>query len=251
LSIRNPPAAVLVIAIVCAATTGVKAGGADNPNAKDDSSAYAQRIRAVVEGATVVSTIGPFEIPLDEGLANFLLDHPDLSAWLLRQRNIAPYIIKMRGPRQSWAEDGAGTLGLETLVKREDHSRIYYGTGLHHGKVFPDIHATAVIIMKMEPISRQSCSPHIQSSFIVYVRLRNPVLAALVKTLLPFVRGTVDRTFYKAFLAARELGRQVAVDPKEISGVTQSFTTLSGRDRTTFSDLIAALPKSQPSGCFQ
>jgi len=204
------------------------------------------RARQILAGSSVHERIGPIETPLSTQLADFLLDHPDLAASIVREHGIAPYVISMRGPRQSWADDGDGTVGLITETVREDGRRVYYGDGTHHSRLFPDIRAEAVIVMEMGPQPRRGCSEHVRSTFEVYVRLRNPVLARMV-SVLPFVRKTIVRKFSKAFLVADQVGRLIAKTPQAVVWDVRDFGLPEAEEARALG-LIGALT-AQPLSC--
>lgn len=201
---------------------------------------------AVERRCTVRSRLGPVVTPLPLELANFLLDHPDVSAAIVRAHKIAPYTITMRGPRRSWADDGEGTRGLITLVRRGERDRLYYGDGTHESSVFPSIRAEAAIAMTLKPLARPGCPDAVETSFDVYVRLKNPVLSGLVKTLRAFVGKTVVRKFGKAFLVADKVGRLMAERPDELSAEVSSLPGLSGEDRARLLELIKPLRGAVP-----
>ncbi len=205
------------------------------------------KIARVMAAPTVSSRVGPLETPLPIDLAEFLLDHPDLSAFIVRSHHIAPYVITMLGPRRSSADDGDGTSGIIDLASRTERRRVYYGEGVHRSRIFPPIRADAVIVMELEPARRAGCGPRIRSSFDVYVKLRNPILSGMVKALRVFVRATIIRKFSKAFLVADQVGRLLARDPQSVRRDVAAFP-LSDVDRRRALRLIDALAP-QPAAC--
>lgn len=198
-------------------------------------------IRSTMDGFTVRSTLGPVQTPLPLSLANFLLDHPDLSADIVRRHKIAPYVIEMRGPDRSWADDGDGTSGLVVLARRTDTTRLYYGEGTHRSSVFPAIRARAVIVMTLKPVERRGCPDAVDTSFDVYVKLRNPLLAGLVKALRPFLAKTIVRKFSKAFMVADAVGQLMARRPKELEAEVRSLPELSPAGREQLIALMKPL----------
>jgi hypothetical protein len=209
---------------------------------------YRALIAHTTAAYTVRSTVGPLETPLSPSWADFLLDHPDLAASLVRRYNIAPYVITMRGPRQSYADDGDGTKGLVTMVEHEGERRLYYGEGTHDSRLFPTIRAAAVIQMDVSPVAPEGCPRRVRSSFTVFVKLRNPLLSGMVKVLRPFVRDTIIRKFTRAFLVAHHVGRLLAEKPKEVSADILAYEGLSAEDREQARALIASL-EPQPAAC--
>lgn len=209
---------------------------------------YRALIARTTSSYTVRSTVGPLDTPLSPAWADFLLDHPDLSAFLVRKYGIAPYMITMRGPNQSWADDGDGTKGLITLVEHSGRTRLYYGEGTHDSALFPTIRASAVIVMTVEPVQPPGCPERIRSSFAVYVKLRSRFLSGMVKLLRPFVRDTVIRKFTKAFLVAHHVGRLLAEQPHSVAADILAYPNLAERDRETVRALLDEL-QPQPRSC--
>src|SRR5262245_45421442 len=111
---------------------------------------YADRVKDIVRTPSVVSPLGPVDTPLPLDLANFLLDHPDIAAFVIHRRRIAPYRVVMTGPGEARADDGEGTKGLIALVERDDRARTYFGDGMTQRLHLPPIHATAAVFMKID-----------------------------------------------------------------------------------------------------
>ncbi|MDX6769687.1 MAG: hypothetical protein SF051_09160 [Elusimicrobiota bacterium] len=213
----------------------------------ESSLAFSALVRRVVERPTVRSLVGPSETPLPLDLANFLLDRPDLAAYIVKKRGIAPYRIEMLGPRRSSADDGDGTSGIVNLVSREETARLYYGEGAHNGALFPTLRANAVIALTLEPRQGPDCRRYTRTSFRVYVRLKSRVVSGLVKLLRPFVRDTVVRKFTKAFLVADQVGRLMQQDPAGVSEDALAYGGLSAADRASLAALLAGL--ARPPAC--
>lgn len=204
---------------------------------------YAAAVRATIEGRTVHETIGPSLTPLPLGLSDFLLDHPDLSAFIVRRRGIAPYRITMLGPRRTLADDGEGTTGIVDLLQSSPRRRLYYGEGVHHSRFFPDIRASAVIVMELREEPEPDGRPATVSTFEVFVRMRSRFVSGVIKTLRPFVQRTVIGKFSKAFLVADTVGRLMAADPDGVAADAGAFPAMLAEDRDEFLARIAGLKR--------
>ena len=170
----------------------------DDPAAVDsvlgaETTSYASKIAQTISGYTVDSDIGPIDTPIPLEIADFILDHPDMAAYLVDRHKLGTYHINMRAPRQSWADDGQGTKGLVTLTQRGANRRVYLAEGYHDGSFFPRIHGAAVIILNVQELAKPGCPPGIRTTFKIYVKLRSTVLSGLIKAVRPFRRG---RGFY-------------------------------------------------------
>jgi hypothetical protein len=208
---------------------------------------FAAAVRDTVEGRTVHATVGPAQTPLPLALSDFLLDHPDLSAFIVNRRKIAPYHIVMQGPRRTLADDGEGTVGVVNLLAATAERRLYYGEGVHHSRVFPDIHATAVIVMRLKERLDANGRPETVTTFDVFVRMRSRFAATLVKTLRPFLQKTVVGKFSKAFFVADKVGRLIAQDPDGVLADADAFPVLFDEDRAALRRMIAQLQSPPPA----
>jgi hypothetical protein len=208
---------------------------------------YADAVQKTVADYTVHAELGPVATPLTPELSNFLLDHPDLSAFIVNRRGIAPYRIVMRGPRRTLADDGEGTVGMINLLERTQTRRLYYGEGVHRSLLFPDIRATAVIIMRLSPARDSGGRPETLTSFAVYVRMRSRFVSRVVKTLRPFLQKTVIGKFSKAFFVADQVGRLIARDPAGIVADTKAFPGISEGDDAEFRALLSAMDAPPPA----
>jgi hypothetical protein len=207
----------------------------------DSALEYGPLVKRVAEKYTVRSVVGPTDTPLPLELANFLLDRPDLAAFIVKRRGIAPYRIEMTGPRRSTVDDGDGTSGVVNLVSRQETERLYYGEGEHNSRVFPTLRAASVISLALEPLQGADCRPFTRTSFRVYVRMRSRVVSGLVKALRPFLRETIIRKFSKAFLVADQVGRLMARDPAGVAADAKAFGALSPADRDALDAMMARL----------
>jgi hypothetical protein len=236
-----------VSARLAAAFLAIAAAAAPAPSAQDEDARVRAGIEAALRYPTIHSSLGPLETPLPLDVADFLLDHPDASAWLVRKRRLAPYRITMIGPNRSLADDGAGARGDITLAERGTGRRVYYGEGTYRTRIFPTVHAGAVITMLIEPVRRPGCRESVRTTFAVDVRLRNWALAGLVKALRPFLRDTVIRKFSKAFLVAHQIGELIDQDPAGVFAELASCPLLREPDRAALRALEAGIRGGPPS----
>lgn len=202
---------------------------------------YAAAIQATVSSFTVQAVLGPAETPLPLAVSNFLLDHPDMSAFVVNREKIAPYRIEMLGARRSLADDGDGTRGVVSLIERSDRHRLYYGEGVHRSRFFPAIRASAVISLDLTGAGGADSRPASITTFHVWVRIQNRFVSGLVKTLRPFLRGTVVGKFSKALSVADSVGRLMARDPDAVAADVRAFPGLFPEDRAEILTMISRL----------
>jgi hypothetical protein len=193
---------------------------------------FPERAAAIMRSYTVRSLIGPIDTPLEPGLAEFFLDHPDLSSDLVRAHRIAPYRVTTIGPGRCRADDGYGIRGTIDLLEKTPSRRVYLADGVFDRRALPTMRALVVIVMRMTPLPSETCPPKIRSEYEVYIRLRNPVLAALVKTLRPFLSQTAASRFSRAFVAAQKLGELIAREPDAVFAEIEAHPGLSSSERS-------------------
>jgi hypothetical protein len=208
---------------------------------------FAAAVRQTTAGFTVRAVVGPARTPLPLAVSNFLLDRPDLAAFIVDRRRIAPYRIAMLGPRRSLADDGEGTVGIINLISKTDHRRVYYGEGEHRSRFLPAILASAVIVMDLSEETRPDGRLRTISTFEVFVRMNSRFVAGVVKTLRPFLQKTVVGKFSKAFFVADAVGQAMARDPASVGGDVRAFAPMFDEDRAALLEMIARLPPPPPS----
>lgn len=204
-------------------------------------SEFAAAIRQTIGDCTVSAMVGPAPTPLPLHVSNFLLDRPELAAFIVNRRKIAPYRIEMLGPRRSSASDGRGTTGVVNLIERSDTHRLYYGEGVHQSLLFPDLHATAVVEMSLHEEPGPDGRPRTVTTFQVFVRLRNRFVSSVVKTLSPFLRATIAGKFTKAFAVANRVALLMTQDPDVIADDIRACPSVFIEDRAALIELIARL----------
>lgn len=243
-SALSAPAALVAAALLAASARAAKPEPPADPFTPAE---YALAVQRTVADFTVHAELGPAETPLPLALSNFLLDHPDLSAFIVNREKIAPYRIEMRGPRRTLADDGDGTAGIVNLLERTDTRRLYYGEGVHKSFLFPDIRASAVILMRLREAPGADARPQTVTTFEVFVRMRSRFVSRLVKTLRPFLQKTVIGKFSKAFFVADQVGRLLARDPEAVAADARAFPTLFDEDRAALLTMIDRLKTPPPS----
>lgn len=201
----------------------------------------------VLRSPTVKATLGPNDTLMPMEVANFLLDRPELTAWYVNKRRVAPYVVEKRGPGLWHADDGAHTSGLVKLLERGDAKRSYFADGEHTGAPFGKIRALGVLTMTMKPWKREGCPTGISSSLDVAVKVKNPVVAGLAKTMRRFIRKTVARKFSRAFLTAHKVGVLLAEDPQGVTEELASFPGLSKEDAVALRKLTKGLVRPSES----
>jgi hypothetical protein len=194
----------------------------------------------VVNGHTTRGAMGPLETPVGPELYEYLLDRPVITAALVERLGIGTYRFVPRGSGQFWVEDGDGTEGLITLVQRVGGLRIYYIEGNHRGQIWPVVHATAVVFMKIQPTPEKTAS--VSTSLISYARLEDRFLRGLVWLLRPLLEDAITRKLTRGFEATYLLGQRIAEEPDRIVAEIPTLPFDDTAETHRFVSLLPAAP---------
>ena len=199
----------------------------------------------VVNRYTTSGLIGPVQAPIAQELYEYLLDRPVMLALLVQRRGLGAYQVAEKAQHQFWVNDGEGTQGLFTLLYQDQVNRIYHITGYHEGQLFPMVRAKAVVFMKIQPVLPQDGQPAVETAFLAYARLNDPILAGLVRILSPLLGDAVTRTLTKGFAGINQLGSRIAQDPGRVTQEVASLCSLEPVERQRLTALLKGV--SQPT----
>ncbi|MFQ5932602.1 MAG: hypothetical protein ACE5MM_09350 [Nitrospiraceae bacterium] len=225
-------------------------GGATFPVSRLSASSRCE-ISEVVNGYTTIGVIGPVQAPITKRLYTHLLDRPVIMALLVRQLGLGAYQVSERGHNRYWVDDGEGTRGLLSVAYRDDMSRIYQMDGHHEGRIFPLVRAKAVVFMSIQPTLTTQGGAAVESLLVAYIRLHDPVLAALVWVLRPLIGDAVTGILVKGFGVTDQLARHIAQDPDGVAHRAASLSALDPKDLSSLTALLRDIPRhsaaAQPS----
>jgi hypothetical protein len=125
------------------------------------------------------------------------------------------------------------------LIQQYADTRIYYIEGNHHGHIWPTVHATAVVFMKVEPTSPKAAVVH--TSLISYARLDDKFLRGLVWLLRPLLEDAITRKLTRGFEATYLLGQRIAEEPARI---LQEVPTLPFEDTDEARHFVSLIPST-------
>ena len=174
------------------------------------------RLAAVVNDYTTHRVMPPILTPIQKPVYDFLVDHPVLTSFLVRQLDLAGYRITRAGPAALHGDDGQGAVGLITILYQDTTRRVYHMEGSHRGRLFPEITGKAIVMLNYHAKSQADGREYVETRITTYSRLDNPILATLVKVLQPILRGVVNEKLTNAFIVVHRLGELMAVDPERV-----------------------------------
>lgn len=174
------------------------------------------RLASVVNDYSTHRVLPPVLTPIQKGIYDFLLDHPVLTALIVRNLALADYRVSRAGPDKWNADDGQGAKGLITPLYHDPTRRVYHIKGTHRGRFFPLITGEAIVMLNYHAKAGADGREHVETRIIVYSKLDNPVLAKLVRVFQPILRRVVNDKLTHAFIIVHTLGELMASDPDQV-----------------------------------
>jgi hypothetical protein len=198
--------------------------------------------RRVVEHSTFQKSVERFRLRSAPAVFEFLLDHPDFAASVVRELQIAHYRITPRSDGGYDAEDMQGVRGSFQPFYSARGERAYLGVGTYRSRFLPSFTGHAVVRLRYRPRLDPKGRPYVENHAEVYVRLDNRFVAFFTKLLMPFLHRVVDQKLERALSAAQRLSAQIAMNPKAVydrlsrspemdRATLEAFRQLLDRDR--------------------
>ena len=174
------------------------------------------RLQAIVQSHTTESKVGPIRTELSESLYRHLLDHPPVTAALIRRLHLGRYQSEARGPGRFWGDDGDGTKGIVELVYEDPTSRIYFLEGTHESRLLPHVTGKAVVFLRIGVMRGTNGYEATDSTLVAYSKLDNRFLSGVVFLLHPLVSRIVTSRLQKGVATVDRLGVVMRQDPQRV-----------------------------------
>ena len=211
----------------------------------------------MIEHSTFQRSVERVRFRTEPAVFEFLIDHPDFAASVIRELQIAHYRITQRSDGKYDAEDLQGVRGSFQPFSTERGERLYVGVGLYHSRYLPSFSGHAVMRLKYRPRLDSAGRPYIENHADVYVRLDNGFVALFARFLMPFLHRVVDQKVDLALSAAQQLSEQITMNPVAVYGrlkrssvldreTLEAFRQLLDRDRQKAARQMPE-PRTQPS----
>ena len=213
---------------------------------------------AVLQEPTTNGTVGPLLTPISRELHDYLLDHPVLTAALVRRLNLGPYTAADLAPDRFAVDDGDGTRGVFRLLHKDEANRIYHVEGVHTRAYVPAVKAAAVIFLRLKEMRGADGKTTVESSLVTYTRLNDPILSWVVRALRPMIGEAVTHKLTRGFEALHQLGQAVSGDPQRALQEVAAVSSTPAADLAAFKPLLqqahqatqapqGTLPSSRPA----
>ena len=203
-------------------------------------------LAGVVNDPTTSHVNPPIVTPVRKAVYDFLLNHVVLTAALVRTLGIGQYTIDRVGAQGFQGADGQGSEALVELLYKDSTQRVYHIQGTHHGRVFPLITGEAIVTLTSQTRRGNDGKESVETQMAVYARLDNPMLAALVKVLKPFLRDVINGKLVGPFLAIQRLGELIAADPEKVSRQAETMLELDKIELDALRALLLPAPPPSP-----
>ena len=183
------------------------------------------RMAAVVNGYTTHRIDPPASVPIPKSIYDFLLDHPVLTATLVRQLSLAATRISQVGADAYQGDDG--------------QRRVYHIKGSQRSSLFPMIAGAAVVMLNYHPKAAPDGRELVETRIIIYSKLENPYVAMLVQVLRPILQRAVNNRLTSAVLAVHRLCETIAADPERVYREADALPDVERKDSEAFRALLA------------
>jgi hypothetical protein len=136
------------------------------------------RIEKVLAQATVSARVEIDPYPMQLGIFDYLLDHPDFATQVTRALKLARYRI-WRSEDGLNLDDGWGVKGLITPMFGNNGLRVVYARGRYEQSVLPDISGQVVIVIHYAGGRGPGGRPALATSMEVFAWLDSGLLSSL------------------------------------------------------------------------
>src|SRR5262245_28151706 len=208
--------------------------------------AYAPDVSAAVDRAWIEPTLTrtvrgrAAQVPL--AVYTAFLDTPDVTAAAARFRRLASFEVQALDDDHYHAGDGDGARGRAQVLRREPHRRIILSQGEHTGAILGTISGSALTVLDLE-----TRGGAVDPTLTAYVRIDDPVAAALARVLVPTFGFLADRKLAEGLRVTARVA-EWAVDPSGgfCDWLAREPLPAARRDR-----ILAVLPSCADRGGFR
>ena len=198
----------------------------------------AQKIRAVVQGASVYRRLPVTEIQSDPDLYLFLVRYPEVVCDIWRMMGVSTMTAKRTGQYTLSANDGSGTTSEVDLVYGTPNLHIYACDGDYNGpRIFKPIKAKCVIVLRSEYVRGPDGLPTSTSCLDVFLDIENAAADWIAKTIHPLFGSTADHNFVESLKFVEKLSRTTIENGPGVQGMSRKLVNVHPEVRARFSQI--------------
>jgi hypothetical protein len=189
-------------------------------------------VRAVLEAPTLQRKYGPRRFRGQAKYFEYFLDHIDACSVLSEVTGLIDYRARSLPDGRLYAENIEEATGFLKLVHCETERRVYFVQGTQRGPW--TARGRGVAVVEFRAVGEQD----IEYSGRLFVRIDNPVAAALSKAFFVFVKTALDRNF--AHVMRQPIGATMLVSQEPVR-LRQYLEQLPAADREALQGLLALM----------
>lgn len=189
-------------------------------------------VRPVLESPTLQRRYAPRRFTGQQKYFEYFLDHVDVCSVVSELTGLIDYRAQRLADGRLYAENAEDAAGFLKLVHCEANRRVYYVQGTQRGTLTARGRGVAVVEF------RQVGAREIEYSGRLFVRIDNPVAAALAKAFYVFVKNAIDRNF--AHVMRQPIGVTALVSQEPVR-LREYLEQLPAADRALVAGLVGLL----------
>ncbi len=190
-------------------------------------------VRAVTDHYTLRREYPARQFPGETASLEFLMDHIEACSLLAHQLKLITYRVTTDEQGRACANDGEGSQGCILLVRREPGKRIYYIAGSRRGAIFT-ARGRGVAVLEY----KQVVPGKLEYTATVFVKVDNPVLAALTEMFALFLKDTVDKNFEHVMRHPLKLSTLALEEPQKLREAIRDMPEGARQKLMPFFDLL-------------
>jgi hypothetical protein len=236
-------AALWIVSAFSAGCTGSRVTGYDIPWG-ELSSHWQQKLAEVLERVHLRAELKKPRVKSTVSVYDFLLDRLPLTAALVRELNLASYLITQKAPGVFMVDDQAGIKVIVHQVWKGHGKRIYYTTGKYVAPIIPTVRGRGVIIQ----LYRQR-DGYMDNRALLFFSIDSKFYQALTALFKPIVRSVMLEKSTLFIIAATEIAERICRNPERVYRLLKKIKGVTGQDVRDFENVMRKLGGASRRNC--
>jgi hypothetical protein len=194
-----------------------------------------EKIRSVVNHATIYRRLPTQVIRCDPDLYLFVMNHPEVVANIWQLMGIEDVVLEPIDGGCYLADDGAGTRGKGEFLYRNHDTHLVYAEGRYDGPMFSKpVDGACVVLLKSGYEREPDGYYYVTVRLDMFVRLDHAGLDLLAKTFQPLVVKVADYNFIATTNFLQSLSRTAEKNPQGMRRLSENLVNLQPDVRHAF-----------------